>query len=102
MSNVYRVLLPILVNGEHKQGDVFEHQFDSATDELSNLDSGLLEIVPRKYKNISTSVVYGVPPGEVFEAAIPMGAEEALFAGGHIERVEEKKATAKKQKEVES
>ncbi len=98
MSNTYKVLLPILVNGEHKQGDVFEHEFDTPADEQTSLQSGLLEIVPRTYKVIGGSRVHDTDPGGEFEAALPMGQESLLIAGGHIERVT-KKTTAKKGKE---
>jgi len=86
MSNFYKVMLPLLVNGEHKQGDVFEHEFDSWQDEDANLRSGLLTIVPRKYKVIGDSIVHGTPPGSIFEAALPMGQEDLLVQGNQIER----------------
>lgn len=89
--NTYRVLLPLLVHtedGAYGQGEVFEKTFDSVEDEAANLDSGLLEIVPREYKNIGGSIVHGAAPGEVFEAALRMHEEELLTQGGHIERVE--------------
>jgi hypothetical protein len=101
MPNTYKVLLPILVNGEHGQGDEFEHQFDSPADENANLDSGLLEIVPRTYKVIGTSRVCETAPGDTFQAALRMGQEEPLIEGGHIERVDvPKKAAPKKEKEA--
>jgi hypothetical protein len=81
-------MLPLLVNGEHKQGDVFEHEFDTADDELENLNSGLLELQPNTYKVIGESRVHETDPGEQFEAAIPWGQEDLLVAGGHIVRVE--------------
>lgn len=97
MTNTYRVLLPVLVNGEHKQGDVFEHQFDSPEDEQANLDSGLLEIVPRTYKVLGPSDVFETPPDGTFEKALLMGQEAPLIDGGFIKRVEIKKpAEAKK------
>ena len=98
MSNTYRVLLPLLVDGEHKQGDVFEKEFDTPEDEEANLRSGLLEIVPRTYKVVGGSKVSDTDPGSEFEGAYTMGQESMLIAGGHIERVKEKpvKQAAKK------
>ena len=96
--NRYRVLLPVLINGEYTQGDEFDHEFDAA-DEEANLNSGLLEIVPREYRNIGGSVVHGVSPGETFTAALKVGEESALVAGGHIERVEETPKKTRKGKE---
>lgn len=87
--NRYRVLLPLAVHlpdGTYEQGDEFDHEF-SEEDEATNLDSGLLEIVPRTYRNVGTSQVDGHDPGETFQAAIPRGREALLFAGGHIEPV---------------
>lgn len=71
-------------------GEEFEHEFESHDIEQANLDSGLLEIVPSKYRVIGGSPVHGVskdddPP--IFEAALTMGSSAALIAGGHIERV---------------
>lgn len=105
MSNTYRSLYPGLINGEHEQGDVFEHEFDSPQDEQANLDSGLIEIVPRKYRVVGPSTVHDTAPGGEFDAAFTMTEEAALLAGGHIARVTEpkpeepKKAPAKKKKE---
>jgi hypothetical protein len=98
--NTYKVLLPLLVNGEHGQGDVFEYEFPSPPEEDAAIDTGLLEIVPRKYKVVGQSRVFDTAPGDEFEKALRMGQEAALFAGGHIERVETKKATPKKEKEA--
>lgn len=99
--NRYRVLLPLRIApvalqptepGEPspvwKQGDEFEWEL-SAEDEAENLESGLLEIVPREYRVVGTSVVFDAKPGETFEAAIPKGQEDQLL-GYHIERVESK------------
>jgi len=89
--NTYKVMLPILVNGEHKQGDVFEYEFDSPEDEEANLTSGLLEIVPRTYKVVGPSEVFETPAGEQFEKALTMTQEKLLIDGGFIERVAAKK-----------
>jgi len=89
MTNRYRVLLPLTVTvteGDFVQYEEFDHEF-TEEDERTNLDSGLLEIVPRRYKVIGESDVFETPPGETFERAIPVGQEQLLFAGGHIQRV---------------
>lgn len=96
--NKYRVLLPLLVNGEFTQGDVFEQEFDSPGDEQTNIDSGLLEIVPRDYQVVGDSYVFETKPGDVFTKALTMGQEEHLIGAGHIVRCEEK-ATSTKKKE---
>jgi hypothetical protein len=101
--NRYRVLLPLTVHTEdaaYTQGDEFEHEF-TVEDEAANLASGLLELLPRKYKVIGGSEVYETPPGEEFEAALPLGQEALLIEGGHIERVE-KPAKKSKKKEAKS
>jgi hypothetical protein len=99
--NNYKVLLPLLVNGEHGQGDVFEYQFPSEAEENTAIDTGLLEIVPRTYKVVGTSRVFETAPGDQFDKGLRMGQEDALIAGGHIERVEAKKTVApKKEKEA--
>jgi hypothetical protein len=102
MSNHYRVLLPLQVHtpdGSYGQNEEFEHEF-TEDEEAANVNNGLLEIVPRRYKVIGGSHVYETPPGEEFEAAMLMGQEAALLAGGHIERVDA--APKKKQKEAKS
>lgn len=93
--NTYRVLLPVLVNGEHGQGDIFEHEF-TADDEATNLQSGLIEIVPRRYKVVGASIVHATEPGGTFSAAFTIGQEAALMEAGHIERVETKASTTPK------
>jgi len=97
--NRYRILLPLEVHTEdasYKQGEEFEKEF-SPEDEATNLASGLLEIVPQTYKVIGGSVVHGASPGETFEAALTVGAEAALVAGGHIERATKKAPKTKKE-----
>lgn len=100
------MLLPLTVHtddGSYTQGDVFEKEF-TAEDEATNLDSGLLELVPAAYLVVGDSHVHDTPPGGVFTAALRIGHEELLVAGGHIERVEEPlptptaRATRKKEK----
>jgi hypothetical protein len=96
----YRVLLPVKVQpregGSYEQFEEFETDF-SEEEETANLASGLLEIVPHRYKVVGGSDVYETPPGEEFEAAIPIGNEALLIEGGHIERVDQ---PAKKKKEA--
>jgi len=100
VTRKYRVMLPLLVNGEHAQGDEFEHEF-TAEDEYENVNSGLLEIVPSEYRVVAEdSVVYDTPTGGTFKAGLLMENEAALIQGGHIELVEEKPAPKKKQKEA--
>ena len=86
----YRVRLPLTVHtedGSYTQGEEFEKDF-SEEDEATNLDSGLLEIVPCKYRVIGGSKVFDTKPGGEFEAAMRIGQEATLMAGGHIERIE--------------
>jgi hypothetical protein len=52
------------------------------------LDSGLLEIVPCRYRVVGGSEVFDTPPGGEFDAAMRLSQETLLMAGGHIERVE--------------
>ena len=102
--NRYRVLLPVLVNGEHSQGDEFDYEFDKPEDERANIDSGLLEIVPRRYRVTSDSEVYGVRAGDddpTFEAALLMEPEQFLLEAGHIARVDPEKPKATRKKKVE-
>jgi len=94
MSNTYRAKTKA-ATAAFSDG-VFEHDF-TVTEEKDWLDSGLLELVPRKYKVLSDN--YAVPQGETFEAAMLIEIEAALLSGGHIERVEKppaKKITEKK------
>ena len=89
--NRYRVLLPLLVHtddGSYGQFDEFETDF-SEEDERTNVESGLLAIVPQTYKVVGDSVVHDTQPGDTFEKALPVGVEALLVAGGHIERVEQ-------------
>jgi hypothetical protein len=105
VSNRYRVVrapegwpakLPYRVgwpghDGDYGIGDDFERDF-SEEEEAANLDSGLLEIVPREYRVIGGSRVHETEPGDTFTRALRVGEEGLLFAGGHIERVEQKPA----------
>jgi hypothetical protein len=88
----YRNLLPLLIHteeGSYKQGEVFEKEF-TPEEELENVNSGLLEIVPQTYRVVAEdSIVYDTPTGGTFEAAMLIENESALIEGGHIERVDE-------------
>jgi hypothetical protein len=88
--NRYRVLLPLRVHtedGSYTQGETFEKDF-TVDDEATNLDSGLLELLPNKYRVVGGSRVYETDPGEEFDAPLRLGQEALLVAGGQIERVE--------------
>ena len=101
--NRYRVLLPLVVHtadGSYEQGEEFDNEF-TPEDELANVNSGLLEIVPQRYKVVGGSDVFETPPGEEFEQALTLGQEALLIEGGHIERVEKPKP-ARKKKEAKS
>lgn len=77
-------------------GEVFEHEFDSVDDELANLESGLLEIVPRKYKVVGDTAIYETPPDGEFEAALNKFEEAHLIDAGHIARADSTPTTAKR------
>jgi hypothetical protein len=99
MSKPYRILPPVLVDGEYEQGDVVWKDL-TADEEDFNLEIGLIELVPRRYKNISEdSRVYDSAPGEEFEVALTIGQEAHLIVAGVAEIVETeppKKKPAKK------
>jgi hypothetical protein len=90
--NTYRVLAPITwhtADDSYEQGDEFDAEY-TVDEERSLIDSKLLEIVPRTYKVIGGSKVYGVAVGDdppTFEQAMLIEPEAALIQGGHIERV---------------
>lgn len=65
---------------------VFEHEFTPA-EEQDRLSSGLIELVPRKYKVLSNNYEAGKQGDEV-ELALLVDIESALIKGGHLERVE--------------
>jgi hypothetical protein len=95
----YRVLLPLNVQpregGSYTQHEEFESAF-TQDEETENVRSGLLEIVPVRYRVIGGSTVHDTEPGGEFAAALPMGNEALLIEGGHIERVD--KPAKKKEK----
>lgn len=85
----YRVRLPLTVHtdtGSYTQDEEFDKEF-SEEEETTNLDSGLLELIPCKYRVIGGSYVFDTAPGGEFDAAMRIGQEALLVEGGHIERV---------------
>lgn len=99
--NTYKVLLPLRVHtedGSYAQGETFSKEF-TPEDELANLNSGLLEIVPAEWKVTGGSYVFETPPGGTFTRALTLGEQSTLMAGGHIEPVEAPKKTTSKKKE---
>lgn len=86
----YRVLLPLNVQpregGSYTQYEEFESDF-TQDEETANTASGLLEIVPVRYRVTGGSTVHETAPGDEFTLALPMGNEALLIQGGHIERV---------------
>lgn len=90
-------MLPLTVHtadASYAQGEEFDHDLTEEA-EADSLNSGLLEIVPREYRVVGTSAVGGAKPGETFMAAYRIPHERALIAGGHIERVDQKKPAPK-------
>jgi len=89
MTNKYRNLLPLLIHtedGAYGQGEIFEKDF-TEDEERVNVESGLIEIIPRRYKVVGESVVHGAAPGQTFEAGLLLGNEAQLIASGNIQRV---------------
>ena len=95
MSRKYKNLLPLLINNEAGQGDVFEADL-TADEEADNVKSGLIEIVPRTYKVLGDSDVYETKQGETFEKALTLGEEALLIDGGFVELVADKPEPPKK------
>jgi hypothetical protein len=94
MSNTYRALSDS-AKAAFAEG-VFEHEF-TPTEESDWVNSGLIEIVPRKYKVLSNNYAAG-KQGATVEAALLVELEAALISGGHIERVDSKPDTTTKRK----
>jgi len=96
MTNTYRALSDS-TKAAFADG-VFEREF-TPTEERDWLASGLVELVPRKYKVLSNNYDAG-KQGSTVEAALLVELEAALIAGGHIERVgpETDKATTETKK----
>jgi hypothetical protein len=86
MTNTYRALSPQAV-AAYSDG-VFEREF-SPSEEQDALNSGLLELVPRKYRVLSNNYAAG-KQGDVVELALLKENEAALVFGGHLERVDDK------------
>ena len=103
-SNRYRVLLPLQVDtregGSFKQGDEFETEF-TPEEETANVASGLLEIMPSRWKVTGEQRVAETDPGDEFEAVLTLGVQQLLLEGGHIERVEPKAAPKTRKKKEE-
>lgn len=91
-ANTYRAVSDRAkaLNGE----DTFEAEF-TPSEEADQLSAGHLEIVPRAYKVLSNNYSGG-KQGEVIDLALPQETEAALISGGHLERVDAKKASTKK------
>ena len=84
-------MLPLTVHtedGSYIQGQEFAKDF-SEEEEAANLDSGLLELVECRYRVVGGSHVFETAPGDEFTAAMRIGQEALLVAGGHIERIDE-------------
>ena len=101
----YRVLLPLMVHtedGSYTQFEEFEKDF-TPDEEQANVNSGLLAIVPRKYRVLvgEWNGVKADAEDPTVEAALLIENEAALLQGGHIERVEEP-APKKQQKPKEA
>lgn len=92
MANTYRAVSERAkaLHGE----DTFEAEFSPA-DERDQLDGGDLEIVPRPYRVLSGNYAAG-KQGEVVDLALPVEIEAALVSGGHLERADAPKKSAKK------
>lgn len=89
MTNTYKAL-SVLAKSQYGDGVV---ELDLAPyDEHSEISSGHLEIVPRKYRVLSDNYT-AAPQGETFDGAYPVENEAALISGGHIERVDPPKET---------
>lgn len=83
MTNTYRALTPAAV-AAYDEG-VFDRDF-TPVEERDALNSGLIELVPRKYRVLSNNFAAG-EQDSVIEAAYLVEIEHALIQGGHIERV---------------
>lgn len=91
MTNTYRALSKA-AEAALSEG-VFERDF-TPTEEKDWLDSGLVELVPRTYRVLSNNYSAG-KQGDTFDAAYLVEIEQALIAGGHLERVDTPKAADK-------
>lgn len=92
MSKPYKVTAPRPVLDAEPGTEV---EFDlTAQEEADLVAAGRLEILPREYRNVGTSVVHDAEPGKKFTAALTAGQEQALIQGGHIEVVVKQAARA--------
>lgn len=100
--NRYRVLLPVLIDGEYGQGDEFEKEMTD-DEEASALQSGLLEIVPATYKVLTSRLDFGgdaaADPGETLTVPLTNPQQRHLIGGGFIEPAEKPKTTRKKKED---
>jgi hypothetical protein len=85
VSNTYKATSVLGV--AHFGEPVFEAVFSPA-DEADWVDSGHVEIVPRKYEQLSDNFS-ATKQGETFDAAYRVEHEAALVSGGHIQRVDQ-------------
>jgi hypothetical protein len=83
--NTYKATSPAAV-AAYADG-VFERDFSPA-EEQDVLNSGLLELVPRKYRVLSNNYAAG-KQGDTVELALLKENEAALISGGHLERYDE-------------
>lgn len=91
MTNTYKATSPAAVAAF--DDGVFERDF-TPSEEKDWLDSGLLVLVPRKYKVLSNNFEAG-KQGDEIEAAYLIEIEQAHLQGGHLERVDPKPAKKK-------
>lgn len=84
MTNIYRPLSARAkaINGE----DDFEADL-TAVDELDQIRSGHLAIVPRAYEILSNNYEAGAQ-GDVVDLALLVDSEAALITGGHLKRLD--------------
>ncbi|HEU4543465.1 MAG TPA: hypothetical protein VFR23_20200 [Jiangellaceae bacterium] len=92
--NTYRALTPQAV-AMFEEG-VFEAEFTPAQ-ERDWLDSGLLELVPRRYRVLSDN--YELPKDNTFVATMLVEIEAMLTDAGHIERVDDEPEEAEQDEE---
>lgn len=98
MTNTYKATSPAAVAAF--DGGVFERDFTPA-EEQDWLSSGLLELVPRKYKVLSNNFEAG-KQGDEIEAAYLVEIEHAYLRGGHLERIDPKPVAKKKAEPAEA
>lgn len=77
---------------------VFEAEF-TPSEERDWLDSGHVELEPRRYRVLSEN--YELPKDNTFVATILVEPEAALIAAGHIERIDEEENESAEPDETE-